>query len=276
MKIEIEILQFLESIRNPFLNMLVETGTFSAEIFFLGSIIVTFYWCINKEFAYKLSFFVLFNALLTSCMKDLVRKPRPFELGIVKPLRVETAPGYSFPSGHTSTAVSFWGGAYCIIKKKSVLIFAILMSLIVGFTRIYLGVHFPIDVIGGFLLGIISIISGNFILKTNKLLLFSAGLAAVLALILPASEDIVMATSSLFGLIGGVMLEKKYINFEVRTTLKKQIFKLIIGIIGTAIIYFGLELIMLDTKFTISIKYMLLFWYITFGAPSIFKKFKFI
>ncbi|OON92869.1 MAG: hypothetical protein ATN31_07700 [Candidatus Epulonipiscioides saccharophilum] len=272
MPFEIQILQYLESIRNPFLNMLMETITFSAEIAFLGSIVIILYWCIDKEFAYKLVFIVLVNALFTSYVKNIVRKPRPFELGIVKPLRVETAPGYSFPSGHTSTATSFWGGAYYILKKKNILIVAIIMSIMVGFTRMYLGVHFPTDIIGGILIGITSIICAKMMLDNDKPLLLVTALLTLLVLILPTPDEIVLSVSCLFGLISGVTLEKKYINMKVKTTLKNQIAKLIIGFAGTGILYIILELTMLDMKISNMIKYILLLLYIIVGAPYVFKK----
>ncbi|WP_010167856.1 phosphatase PAP2 family protein [Candidatus Epulonipiscium viviparus] len=274
MQTEIAILQYLESIRTPFLNMLIETGTFSAELIFLGAIIVALYWCVDKDFAYKLVFIVLVNALLTSCIKAIVRKPRPFELGIVRPLRVHTASGYSFPSGHTSTAASFWGGAYSLIKNKSMLIVAVIMTLFVGFTRLYLGVHFPIDVIGGILVGIISIIIANYIIANDKWLLWILGFLTLMALVFPVSEEVMMSIGSLFGLVSGVAFEKKYVDMKVQTTFKNQIAKIIIGIVGTGLIYVAIEATTLDIKIVDIIKYILLIWYVTAGAPYIFKKLK--
>ncbi|ONI46261.1 hypothetical protein AN641_01920 [Candidatus Epulonipiscioides gigas] len=96
----------------------------------------------------------------------------------------------------------------------------------------------------------------------------------LLVLILPTPDEIVLSISCLFGLVSGVTLEKKYIKMKVRTTLKNQIAKLIIGFAGTGILYVILELTMLDMKISNMIKYILLLLYIIVGAPYIFTKLK--
>lgn len=94
--------------------------------------------------------------LLNSVLKALIARPRPF---FIDPVMVEVF--YSFPSGHAMTAMVAYGfGAYLLwqVVKPSwlravVLFGATLMIVLVGISRLYLGVHYFSDVIGGFLAG---------------------------------------------------------------------------------------------------------------------------
>jgi undecaprenyl-diphosphatase len=102
------------------------------------------------------------TSLLVLIIKPLVGEPRPFlSLAHVNLLVVETGV-YSFPSGHTSlifTLATILGLNYefKIFKRKILFIYpALIIAGIVGFSRIYVGVHYPFDIIGGMILGIIS------------------------------------------------------------------------------------------------------------------------
>lgn len=71
--------------------------------------------------------------------------PRPFDLGVVEPLRKHTATGYSFPSGHTQTATSFWSVWMIHLNKKYFYYVGSALVLLIRLSRIYLGVHWPMD-----------------------------------------------------------------------------------------------------------------------------------
>ena len=88
-------------------------------------------------------------------IKEFVKAPRPIGTEGLKSLRVSTATGYSFPSGHTQTATTFWTSLMIIFRKKWVNILGIVMILGVGLSRLYVGVHYPTDVIAGVIMGIL-------------------------------------------------------------------------------------------------------------------------
>ncbi len=108
----------------------------------------------------KLSFIITGNlgliTIINQVLKFIIKRPRPSDLFLV----VET--GYSFPSGHSMVSLSFYGlliyFIYKYFKNKKLKIFLItLLSLIIvliGISRVYLGVHFVSDVISGFLLSL--------------------------------------------------------------------------------------------------------------------------
>lgn len=91
-------------------------------------------------------------------LKDLFNRPRPF-LTIPSAIIVQTGlSDYSFPSGHAFSVALL---STLFLRKKSIFLFVGLYTLLVGFSRIYLGVHYPLDVIGGYLFGFIYGLSVN-------------------------------------------------------------------------------------------------------------------
>lgn len=120
--------------------------------------IITIMLCLKKRIAEGIMLVVCSggSGLMTLLLKEIVMRIRPDMMPII----AET--GYSFPSGHSVTAVCFYGylaylcwsqGRGDIVRRGSV-IAAVCMILGIGISRIYLGVHFPTDVIGGYIGGL--------------------------------------------------------------------------------------------------------------------------
>lgn len=102
------------------------------------------------------------NALICILtLKPIVSRLRPYELNSTVAMLVPPESDASFPSGHTSFA--FCAATACFIYNKKAGIIAYIFALIIAFSRLYLYMHFPTDVICGALVGIIAAIIGNFI-----------------------------------------------------------------------------------------------------------------
>lgn len=125
---------------------------------------------------YKGSIYLCLNIVLSTVLnlilKYCIQRPRP-ELG----RRLIEEAGYSFPSGHAMASISFYGFLIFLIlnsdfKMSSKIILTIILSLIiilVGISRIYLGVHYPSDIIGGYLVSLcLLIVTTSVILKYRK------------------------------------------------------------------------------------------------------------
>lgn len=102
------------------------------------------------------------NGIATLLIKKLVKRPRPFN-GLVKINAVYQPSQYSFPSGHTSTAFTTATALSHAYPKWYVIAPAYLWAGSVGFSRLYLGVHYPTDVAAGAILGTGSAFSMGFL-----------------------------------------------------------------------------------------------------------------
>ena len=145
-----DFLYLLESIRVPVLDklMLLITHLGEETAFLVLALIV--FWCVDKYHGYYMLGVGLLGNLLNQFLKITCRIPRPWvrdpDFTVVEAAKAE-ADGYSFPSGHTQTAVGTFGALAVTTKKRSLCALFIILPLLVGFSRMYIGVHTPEDVL---------------------------------------------------------------------------------------------------------------------------------
>lgn len=144
-----ELLYVLEDVRNSVLDAFMLTVTeLGAETAFLAVAIILF-WCVNKRYGYYVLSVGCIGTIANQIMKLSFRIPRPWVLDpnftIVEQAR-EAAAGYSFPSGHTQSAVGTFGALAYITKNKAIRIVSIVIAVLVPISRMYLGVHTLLDV----------------------------------------------------------------------------------------------------------------------------------
>ena len=161
---QIDFLLFLQNIRAGHFDIFDKfflSITVFGEFWLPVLICAIVYWCIDFRAGLYLFSLAGFNAVLTHFFKMVACVYRPWVLSDkIHPseLAVPFAKGYSFPSGHTAMSSSVLGGAaYLLRRKKLFCILLICLILLIGFSRLWLGVHTPQDVICGLLIGIGSI-----------------------------------------------------------------------------------------------------------------------
>ena len=247
-------LYLLEKIRVPGLNELMLAVThLGEETAFLVLALVVF-WCVDKYRGYFVLGVGLMGTVLSQFMKLLFRSPRPWVLDenctILEEARAE-AGGYSFPSGHTQTAVGTFGAIAASTKRKTVGIVCILLAVLVGFSRMYVGVHTPADVLVGALLSVVLItVLYPFMLgKCKKRLpvVFWAMLAVSIGFLLyvellPNPETLdphnyssaLKNAYTLLGCCAGVLVvyyvDEKKLNFQTAAVWWAQILKVVLGL----------------------------------------------
>lgn len=144
---------------------------FGGAIFLIATTVVLFILIKNKKIGTAITTNLVLVALLNQLLKNILQRPRPTEYRIIQ----ET--GYSFPSGHSMASMAFYGYLiYLIYKyvenKNTKWILIMLLSILIcsiGISRIYLGVHYTSDVLGGFLISISYLVI--YISAINKFLL---------------------------------------------------------------------------------------------------------
>ena len=262
-----EFLRFLEGLRTPFFDKFFSLITHLGEetIFILVGLV--FFWCVNKKKGYYILSIGFAGTVINQFLKSVFRIERPWvkdkNFTIVESARAE-ATGYSFPSGHTQSAVGVFGSIAKLYKNKVVRILCILACVLVPFSRMYLGVHTPADV-GVSIIVAVLLIFGLYPLiekamESKKGMRIFFGImfgvsAAYLAFLLlynfPADIDINNFNSAMknaykiMGCVLGIWLayeiDARYINFETQAVFWVQILKLAIGIIPLLLIKSGLK-----------------------------------
>ena len=143
------VLYFLESIRNPVLDFFFSVITlFGEETIFMAVGMIVF-WCFDKYQGYYLLYTGFTGTIVNQFLKITCRIPRPWvkdpSFTIVESAR-EAATGYSFPSGHTQSSVGLYGGLARWNRQRWLRIGGIILCVLVPLSRLYLGVHTPLDV----------------------------------------------------------------------------------------------------------------------------------
>jgi membrane-associated phospholipid phosphatase len=135
-------------------------GTPSRLISFLGDeefyllILPLIYWSIHSALGLRVGFILLVSNGLNGIFKLLFSTPRPFFYSSeVRPLTFESS--YGVPSGHAQNATAVWGVIAAFLARAWVWIILVLLIILIGLSRIAVGVHFPIDVVAGWIVGFI-------------------------------------------------------------------------------------------------------------------------
>lgn len=274
---ELEILRSIQSIANPFLDFLFQLITICGEQTVLIVIISIIYWTKDKKFGEYIGYSVLTSTLVNSTIKDIFKFKRPIGEEGIRTLREKTATGYSFPSGHTQGAASFYGAIAIYIKKKAIYIIATIIIILVGFSRLYLGVHYPKDVIVGGILGIItSYVCYKLYNKyKNKILLYTITFIIFLpALNFVNSADFIKGLGAYFGFLIGIFIEKKYVNFCVEGKRINKIVRVTMGILILLFLQKGFKILLPSENIFLFIRYSIITFFGIGIYPIIFKKFK--
>ena len=260
-------LYFLESIRNPVFDAIFALITHLGEETFFLVIAILFFWCINKREGYFILITGLVGTVVNQMAKLFFRIPRPWVLdpdfNIIESARAE-ATGYSFPSGHTQNIAGTYGAiaAYNPTKRKTVICTTIIV--LVAFSRMYLGVHTPLDVIVSLLFALALILLLRPLFTTEEsfkrampfvvvgaVVISLAFLAYVLAISKDVGLDPINYKSglknacTLLGCTAGLVLvyfiDSKFINFQTDARWYVQIIKLVLGLLGVLAIKSGLS-----------------------------------
>jgi undecaprenyl-diphosphatase len=246
------ILLFFQNHATPFLDVVANFASAIGEQTTVIAVIVAILWCHDKKKGFAICSTMLFSVATMGTLKAIVRSPRPFAvLPSVEGKRLATATGYSFPSGHTTTASSFYASLAMAFGKRWLSVFCAVCILLVGTSRMYLGVHWPVDVFGGWVLGIsMSLLAYA---KLERLyedeekryrfsrafgaFAFACGLVMALLLQRPAIDEVafsdLMKTLALSG--GGYIgfaLETKLVGYSTDGTFPRKALRYIVGLAG--------------------------------------------
>ena len=251
-----ELLYALESIRTPFLDKLMGLVTnLGGEAVFIVAAIVVF-WCLNKSCGYYMMTVGFAGTIINQFLKLWFRIPRPWvkdpNFTIVESARAE-ATGYSFPSGHTQNAFAVFGSPARFFKNTALRIVFIFLIALTAFSRMYVGVHTPLDVGVSLIVGTILVFviypffrdmdkspKKVYIIFSIFIVLAAAFVAFVELYDFPADIDAENYASGLknaymilfcaIGLMLTFFIDTKYVHFPTQALWWAQIIKVVVGL----------------------------------------------
>lgn len=249
-----KVLYFLEALRCPVLDKLMLLITqFGEETAFLVASMIVF-WCVDKKKGYYVLTVGFLGTILNQFLKLMFRIPRPWVMDpnfTAVEGAVEAATGFSFPSGHSTSAVGTFGTIGYASRNSVMKWICYGICVLVPFSRMYLGVHTPADVLVGAALSIVMILVLAPIVWRNS----ESRIQKLLAMLLALSFCLMLFTKffpftleesqlhnltsgsknayTMLGAIGGLLvvypLERKYVNFETKAVWWARILKIVLG-----------------------------------------------
>ncbi|MCE9499891.1 MAG: phosphatase PAP2 family protein [Leptospira sp.] len=309
---------FLEIIPHPagslgeLLKYLSVFCHYAGGITFFVFLLPFVYLCYNRQFGIKLALAVLSTGIINGLTKFYSESARPLFISPqVEELRkIANESSYGFPSGHAHVTMLVWGLLFLHFKNRYFRSFALFMILFTPFSRLYMGVHYPGDVIGGALTGLISLAlitllfekfpdfpDISFIRDEQQKQKVLRSISLVLAaLTLPATllfsgegnaakqasiSQVVAASASFAGLFTGLLylkfrFGKNFYDWDLAKNLPSFIARILIIFSGIIVLYFGagrIEKMYFENEFLFRyFRYFILNIFLILGAPLILKR----
>lgn len=259
---------------SPALDGIMKQFTFLANIEFYLIFIPFIYWAVDKRVGIRVLLVLLSIHSLSSNFKLLFHQPRPYWIGGVKELAQETS--YGIPSSHAGSSLAVWGYLAYRLKKTWFWTLAVVIIFMISLSRLYLAVHFPHDilfgwllaaallwaftkyeepvmvwsrrqgalptVVAGFALSLVIVLIGELIQVWLKGVTDPAGWASFAVKARDHTYSF-MLSGALFGSICGYLLMKRYASFRSDGDWMKRVGRYVLGMIGMLVIYYALDVL---------------------------------
>jgi len=256
------VILWVQSWSTPALDRLFHFAAFLGDEEFFFLVFPAMYWLWDKRLGRRLAYAMVLSLYTNSLVKHILMIPRPSDPRILVKRPVDP-PNPGFPSGHAQNAITMWGFLACEARKKVIWLFAGVLVLLISLSRIYLGVHSPVDVIAGIVAGVIylSLFLWLLPLAERWFQTISLSLKLILAVVLPLaglfihsadlqglypSPDAASITGALLGMSVGFILEPRVTGFQVKGAWWQLALRLLLGLTVVGLIWQGPKLLIPD------------------------------
>jgi membrane-associated phospholipid phosphatase len=282
------------------------------EDFFMVALPVI-YWCIDSTLGIQVAVILMLSSSVNCALKLAIHGTRPYWYSqTVKGLAAETS--FGVPSNHTQSATVIWGIIAAYLRKWWAWLVAVLLILLIGLSRLYLGVHFPHDVLVGLLIGgillwlvlrfwtPITTWAKKKSIGQQIMIAFMVSLILILLPLIPfvwlkltnwkppqewasyaaqafSLQDTFTFAGTLFGFLAGLAWFSLQGGFQTKGPLGQLALRFLLGFTGVLIIRYGLKFIFPDGETVLAyffryLRYTLIGFWVTGGAPWAFIRLK--
>jgi membrane-associated phospholipid phosphatase len=233
----IALILWLQQFR-PALDLPFRAFTFVGDELFFLLFLPLVYWCLDRRLGARVTLLFLISAYVNAVAKVFAAQPRPALYDPRVWAYSDVGGSGGFPSGHTQNTLAVWGYLAAKVRRTWMWIVAGLLIVLVPLSRLYLGVHFPHDLLGGYIIGALLLfaylqwgergeqwLAG---ISVGVQLALVAAFSIPLMLIFP-SEDGVTGGATLLGMGVGFVLQARWIGFEADGVLWKRALRYALG-----------------------------------------------
>ncbi len=269
----IQLIQALQTL-SPILDVPMKFFSFLGTVEFYLLLIPLIYWLVDAQLGIRVFLVLIVTDYLGCTFKQLLHQPRPYWIGDVKQLAAETS--YGIPSTHASDSFAVWGFLATRLRQRWLWIVACLVVFLISLSRLYLGVHFPTDVLGGWLISLIaislfaageplvlpwlkkqshaSLIAIGFVISIVMILIGELVLALIASSPDPASwaqfstqarlpDQYITLSGVFFGAVAGYVFMLERASFRMKSAGWQKVACYFLGIAGVLLIYLGLDIL---------------------------------
>ncbi len=201
------------------------------------------YWSYDKRAGRRIGLSVLMVNVWCPMIKNTVARRRPYfdheEIVILRVVEPDHDPydiaaqGFSFPSGHSANAACLYGSLAKMYRRRSLRVLAVLLPLLVGFSRVVVGAHYPTDVLAGWCAGGASMLLIPLLdqkIRSRKAFYGLLLLTAVPGFFFCRSTDFYSACGLFLGFVLGSAFEERFVRFENTKSPVRAVLRVLIGI----------------------------------------------
>lgn len=244
-----EAIAWVQGFRSSALDSFFKAVTFLGEEEFYLMLLLFLYWVVNKSLGTRLVFAFLPGAYLNNWLKGVFFTPRP---DVAHVARLVEEASYAFPSGHTQNSTVLFGFLAAHVRRWFAWVLGALLIVAVAFSRVYLGVHYPQDLLGGFFFGVVYLllflwlekpVSAWISVQTLIVQLSLALLVPIFLIFLNPTEGAITPAATLAGFGVAYILEGKWLRFETGGLWWERALRFVVGLVLVMIAYVGLKVV---------------------------------
>jgi len=247
---EIALMVWLQAHLSPLAQKLMGVFTMFGEELIMVAVLGFLYWCWDKDLGRFVGTNIMASVILNPLVKNIIPRRRPYydtpAIRCLKAVDADAdiydiaAQGFSFPSGHAMNAASLYGSLALGAKKKWLAVVAVALPLLIGISRVALGVHYPTDVLVGWAAGVaVMLLTARLqtVIKDRRVLYLILVIVALPGWFYCTTSDYYSGFGLMVGFFAADLFEQRYVHFEnTRSPVR-----IVLRLIGGFIIFLGLN-----------------------------------